>query len=832
MNMATYSFESSVESELSTTRNVTVFVHRDTDHRFLLVKYGDTKGWWLPYASVCHEKQTFMDAAAIAIRKTGIDAEVTGILSVNHTTLPDIHRSVLHIRFLASPKVKINRKRSIPHGNEKKTVEVELEDFVKWYSWDEIQELSSQEPGLLGMEPLELAKHIREGGTIYPLSILKEGSIHLLKTVDHIASPSPNVQLLQAAKFGRTEQELVLEEFLDVCSPCLNMNKSVFTKLMIGKGVTEEHCPHLFRAFDVHNRGNLQFQEFLCGLAAMQQHTPHGGPPAEQRCKYIFRFYDINNDGMLEFSEFKEMVSDIRRHKKMPVTDEVLEKDAIASAKVFGTQPKANLGLNDFLNAVGQLKFRGTSLLLRLPQQALKRLDRADSVDTEEEQQDENNKRKRKMKAAHLNKSGKFSLMSVDMSADGVDSSESDNGLTMKPGPIQAKYELAIHSVKVRRSGTLSDVSAVWDIQGTSAVTKSTLSESDLDSDKVKFQRTTSVDAFNLRSHPNEMLTGLRYFERAIKGAVPEQTKESLSWGAVDRGALARCLLAICREVKEVFAAESRLLRLSAPTYILGDIHGNFHDLVCFEKVLWRMGPLLTPANFLFLGDYVDRGDHGLEVISYLFAQKLLAPNKFFLIRGNHEVRTVQRMFSFQRECEEKFGQTVGNQLWESVNDCFDAMPLAAVVDDKIFCVHGGIPDAKLYTGDCFKCIDKIPKPLRDPETQSPLAWELMWNDPIRSEDQSAEDLKGLEDNGGFGFNKRRGTAHVFSCTALENFLEQNNLSHVIRAHEVQQVGFQVQQRGKLLTVFSSSHYCGGGNDAACILADRCKLRTIRLDTT
>ncbi|ESO98154.1 hypothetical protein LOTGIDRAFT_142980 [Lottia gigantea] len=387
------------------------------------------------------------------------------------------------------------------------------------------------------------------------------------------------------------------------------------------------------------------------------------------------------------------------------------------------------------------------------------------------------------------------------------------------------KYELATHTVKVRRTGTLADIMALWDLQGYGSA------DHHLEGDISRFQRMPSIDSFNQRSQPNEMLTGLRYFERSLKGDNNALPKDQFTWGQVDMTALAKCLLALCRQAKDLLMNEPRLLKLQSPSYILGDIHGNFRDLVSFEKALWRMGPILTPASFLFLGDYVDRGDHGVEVVAYLLAQKLLAPGKFFLLRGNHELRHVQEMFHFKNECYNKFGDSVGLQIWDAINDCFDAMPIAATVDDKVFCVHGGIPST-LTHGGFIEAINKVPVPLPDPEKQSTMAWEILWSDPIGLDQMTPEVIDELKENEGFVFNTRRGTANFFSCDALFQFLERNGLSHVIRAHEVQEAGFQVQQQGKLLTVFSSSKYCGGANEAACVLADNFKLRMIRIDTS
>lgn len=154
-------------------------------------------------------------------------------------------------------------------------------------------------------------------------------------------------------------------------------------------------------------------------------------------------------------------------------------------------------------------------------------------------------------------------------------------------------------------------------------------------------------------------------------------------------------------------------------------------------------------------------------------------------------------------------------------------MPIAAIVDEQVFCAHGGIPTTSIHIN---QLISSVPCPMVDPEFQSPQAWEVLWNDPITNEDYA--NLKSMFfSHNGFMSNNKRGTAYFFSEEAVNNFLQVNDLSHVIRAHELVQSGFRFHCEGRVITVFSCSKYCGCLNDAALLMLDSNKIRVVKVDT-
>lgn len=186
----------------------------------------------------------------------------------------------------------------------------------------------------------------------------------------------------------------------------------------------------------------------------------------------------------------------------------------------------------------------------------------------------------------------------------------------------------------------------------------------------------------------------------------------------------------LCTAVMPIFAAETRVLKVQSPIYVLGDLHGNFHDLMAYERLIWPQAPFLTKASYLFLGNYVDYGPFGIEVACYLFAMKIQNPDRVFLLRGNHEVRSTQLKATFKTECTKKYGEEHGNKIFELINNVFDCLPVAAVIDEGVFCVHGGIPKATI---DLQTIVNSVPMPLDDPQ-RVPVVHEMLCNEPATPE--------------------------------------------------------------------------------------------------
>ncbi|KAF3661839.1 Serine/threonine-protein phosphatase PP1 isozyme 2 [Capsicum annuum] len=247
----------------------------------------------------------------------------------------------------------------------------------------------------------------------------------------------------------------------------------------------------------------------------------------------------------------------------------------------------------------------------------------------------------------------------------------------------------------------------------------------------------------------------------------------------------------LCVKSREIFLKQPNLLELDAPIKICGDIHGQYSDLLR----LFEYGGLPPRSNYLFLGDYVDRGKQSLETICLMFAYKIKYPENFFLLRGNHECASINRIYGFYDECKRRFNV----RLWKIFTDCFNCLPVAALVDEKILCMHGGLsPD--LHHLDQIR---NLPRPTDVPEAG--LLCDLLWSDPSR-------DVKG------WGMNDR-GVSYTFSPDKVTQFLQKQDLDLICRAHQVVEDGYEFFADRQLVTIFSAPNYCGEFNNAGAVMS-------------
>ncbi|KAM0823924.1 hypothetical protein ACQ4PT_070544 [Festuca glaucescens] len=233
----------------------------------------------------------------------------------------------------------------------------------------------------------------------------------------------------------------------------------------------------------------------------------------------------------------------------------------------------------------------------------------------------------------------------------------------------------------------------------------------------------------------------------------------------------------LCDSAERIFSSEPSVIKLKAPIKIFGDLHGQFGDLM---RLFDEYGSPSTAGDiayidYLFLGDYVDRGQHSLETITLLLALKVEYPQN---------------------------GERDGIWTWHRVNRLFNWLPLAALIEKKIICMHGGIGRSINH----IEQIENLQRPITM-EAGSVVLMDLLWSDPTEN-----DSVEGLRPNA-------RGPGLVtFGPDRVMEFCNNNDLQLIVRAHECVMDGFERFAQGHLITLFSATNYCGTANNAGAIL--------------
>lgn len=211
---------------------------------------------------------------------------------------------------------------------------------------------------------------------------------------------------------------------------------------------------------------------------------------------------------------------------------------------------------------------------------------------------------------------------------------------------------------------------------------------------------------------------------------------------------------------------------------------------------LFQNGGKCPDTNYLFLGDFVDRGFYSVETFLLLLALKVRYPDRITLIRGNHESRTITQTYGFYEECLKKYNNSPN--VWRYCTEIFDYLSLSAVVDGTIFCVHGGISPS-LTSLDQIRQIDRRQEVPND----GPMC-DLLWSDPTDEHD-------------GWGTSPR-GAGYQFGKDTVEKWNQANDLSLIVRAHQLVFEGYKYSFGEQLVTVWSAPNYCYRCGNIAAIL--------------
>jgi diadenosine tetraphosphatase ApaH/serine/threonine PP2A family protein phosphatase len=252
----------------------------------------------------------------------------------------------------------------------------------------------------------------------------------------------------------------------------------------------------------------------------------------------------------------------------------------------------------------------------------------------------------------------------------------------------------------------------------------------------------------------------------------------------------------VCMKAKDVFDRESALLEsISGNVLVIGDLHGSIRDLL---HILASHKKPSKEIVYLFLGDFIDRGESSIETFIYILSLKIEFPNYVYLVRGNHEFKNMCYSYGFYEECINKYGKKHGEDVFDTISSVFPYLPLAAVVQNKFFAVHGGLSSRVNTLND----IRKIKRKSIIDHSSCDIVTGLVWGDPRNL------------DNGAITAPSERGAGEDYSEEKVRTFLKTNNLVSIIRAHEPCKTGYNIpfdiqgSSMPLCITIFSASNYC------------------------
>ncbi|KAL4498517.1 hypothetical protein ABPG72_019635 [Tetrahymena utriculariae] len=261
----------------------------------------------------------------------------------------------------------------------------------------------------------------------------------------------------------------------------------------------------------------------------------------------------------------------------------------------------------------------------------------------------------------------------------------------------------------------------------------------------------------------------------------------------------------LCEKIREILKNEQNVQNVKAPVMVCGDIHGQFYDLM----ELFAIAGKLPETNYLFMGDYVDRGYHSIECVTLLFLLKIRYKDRITILRGNHESRQITQSYGFYDECLRKYGNY---NVWNYFTETFHYLPITALVEGQFFCLHGGLSPS-IDTLDHVRQIDRI----QDVPSEGAMC-DLLWSDP--------------DDRSGWGMSPR-GAGFTFGQDISEQFNHMNDIKLIARAHQLVLEGYQQTHDKNVVTVFSAPNYCYRcGNQAAFMeLDEHMRMTYIQFDS-